>query len=269
MADKRHKNHYNLTMEELLHHCIGIAEDYGNQGLRLTVRQLYYQLVARGLEANGQHHYKRIVEVLSRARLAGEFPMHLIEDRGRDVGMSKTDVQLDIDGADHHAANSVRMAPEELLWAGRWVGQPVLPFVWVEKEALAGVFEKPCNELGVGLFPCKGYPSLQALWHWIEQVDDAYGLANNWESIQLLEGCGISPSSVWGRIVVLYFGDHDPDGLEIPNSAKRNIEQLMESHSEAINNEWPEVEFRRCALTVEQIRRYNPPPFPAKESSSL
>jgi hypothetical protein len=64
--------------------------------------------------------------------------------------------------------------------------------------------------------------------------------------------------------VVLYFGDHDPDGWEIPRSAERNVEAI----ANARGIDLPPVTFRRVALNGDQIRRFNPPPFPAKESSS-
>ena len=260
---------FNLTSGEFLEACRDIAEDYFDQGLRLTVRQLYYQIVSRGLETNGDHVYKRTVATLSKARLAGAFPMHLIEDRGRNVGRTQGDARLDVDAAERSAAEDLRSAPEANLWSGRWIGQPVLPFVWVEKEALSGVFEKPCDDLNVGLFPCKGYPSLQALWSFLEGVSGL--IASEKEDpavLAALEELDVEVDDVWSEIVILYFGDHDPDGLEIPRSALRNLEELVLVHGDTLAGPVPPIRFERVALTVSQIREFNPPPFPAKPSSA-
>jgi hypothetical protein len=109
------------------------------------------------------------------------------------------------------------------------------------------VFEGPCDELGVAWFVLRGYSSLSALSQWVDNVSAA-----------------CDGGSEIAEVVVLYFGDHDPDGWEIPRSAERNIEAIAE-----VRDIWlPPVTFQRVALIREQIDRYNPPPFPAKESSS-
>ena len=48
-----------------------IIEEYQRQGFVLTLRQLYYQFVARGLVANDQHNYDKLGVTISEARLAG------------------------------------------------------------------------------------------------------------------------------------------------------------------------------------------------------
>lgn len=48
-----------------------IVEQYRAQGFVLTLRQLYYQFVARGLIPNRQSEYKRLGSVINDARLAG------------------------------------------------------------------------------------------------------------------------------------------------------------------------------------------------------
>jgi hypothetical protein len=64
-----------------------ICEEYARQGFSLTLRQLYYQFVARGLLVNKQSEYKRLGEILNDARLAGLFDWnYLIESVGADAG---------------------------------------------------------------------------------------------------------------------------------------------------------------------------------------
>jgi hypothetical protein len=59
-----------------------IASDYAEAGLRLTVRQLYYQCVARGWIENNEREYQKIIRLLTDAREVGLFDWDAVEDRG-------------------------------------------------------------------------------------------------------------------------------------------------------------------------------------------
>src|SRR5512147_2835289 len=63
----------------------GIVDEYAAQGYTLSLRQLYYQMVARGLIENTERSYKRIGDIVSNARLAGLIDWDMIEDRGRET----------------------------------------------------------------------------------------------------------------------------------------------------------------------------------------
>lgn len=243
-----------LTRADLLIQAEAIAYKYQREGYSLTLRQLYYQLVARAIIPNSDKSYKRLGNTISSARLKGEFDMDLLIDRGRDAGASKHVIcDLDVGEAEAKAAQYVVSIPNWAVEVDRWYGQTTHVSVWVEKDALHGVFEKPCEDLGVGLFACKGYPSHSAMWQWLQQLQEACEAAEN--------GADWAISCV----VILYFGDHDPDGWQIPRSANSALETFIEVYGVNV----PEfVEFKRCALNMDQIEQYRPPPFPAKLSSS-
>src|ERR1700731_3541987 len=61
----------------------GICDEYMAQGFVLTVRQLYYQLVARGIIPNTERSYKNTTSLANDARLAGLMDWDAIEDRTR------------------------------------------------------------------------------------------------------------------------------------------------------------------------------------------
>lgn len=63
--------------------CNEIIEDYLASGLRLTLRQLYYQLVTRNIISNEEKSYKKLSSLISSARLAGLVDWDAIEDRVR------------------------------------------------------------------------------------------------------------------------------------------------------------------------------------------
>ena len=70
---------------ELIEHVTEILELYGTQGYQLSLRQLYYQLVARDLIENTMRSYKRLGGIVGDARLAGLIDWDMIEDRERPV----------------------------------------------------------------------------------------------------------------------------------------------------------------------------------------
>lgn len=233
-----------LSAAEILEHALRISEKYeGN----LTLRQLYYRFVAETLVESSQDSYTRIGDVLTSARLAGKFPLDWLMDRTREAKESDIEDETDVDERASYAVRVFRSIPKNYVTRGRWVGQPNYVTVGIEKEALAGVFEELCEEeLGVGLFVFRGYPSVSSIWQWLKHYHDAY--QNNAD----IERC-----------VFLYFGDHDPDGLQIPFSFLDIVNQLVQLKRWKL----PPVEIDRRALTVEQIEEYQLPPFPAKESS--
>lgn len=132
-----------------------IVDEYQKQGFRLTVRQLYYQLVARDHIPNTVRSYDRTVALLTNARLAGLIDWDAIEDRTRGLmELSHWDNGSDIL---YSCAQSYR----EDMWQED--DQVARIFVVVEKEALAGVLQKVCNKWDVPLLPARGYPSATIL----------------------------------------------------------------------------------------------------------
>ena len=111
--------------------CEQIIDEYMDQDLKLTLRQLYYQLVSRDLIPNSEKSYKNLGTVVSKARLAGMLDWDAIEDRGRRP--RKHSEFDDLGQLVQAALHSYRLP--------RWFGQEEYAELWVEKEALAGVLE--------------------------------------------------------------------------------------------------------------------------------
>jgi hypothetical protein len=195
-------------------------------------------------KGDGDKFYKRVGVAMAEARLAGIVPFDWIEDRGRTVGTSDVEMKVDVDAAVEEAAESISSFPY-LLRAGRWHDQSTVVYLWVEKEALSGVLERVCLKWGVGMFACKGYPSLSSLRQWVLYAA---------EEIREAEA---------ESATILYMGDHDPDGLEIPLSSERRIRQIQELEGEEFD-----FSIDRIALTMKQIRDRDLPPFGAKMTSA-
>lgn len=205
-----------------------VIAEYKAQGYRLTLRQLYYQFVSRDWLENDQRQYKRLGSIVADARNAGLIDWTAIEDRTRDLReMSHWESPGEIVAA---CASQFRLD----LWADQFNRVEV----WIEKDALLGVFEPVCQRLDVPLFSCRGYTSQSEVW--------AAGLrlASHIEA-------GQTP-------VILHFGDHDPSGIDMT----RDIADRLALYSES------PVEVQRLALNRDQIDEHGPPPNPAKVTDS-
>lgn len=205
-----------------------IIAEYADQGFTLTVRQLYYQFVARGLLENTQRCYKRLADVVSQARLAGLIDWEAIEDRTRSLRSLSS----------WSSPDSIVHAAERGYRRDLWEDQEYRPEVWIEKDALLGVFAGVCDELDVPYFACRGYNSQSEMWRAGQRF------------LSYLDGDQ--------EPVVFHFGDHDPSGMDM---TRDNEDRLTLFLGQAAN-------VKRLALNWDQIERYTPPPNFAKVTDS-
>jgi len=202
----------------------------------LTIRGLHYQLVGEGMP-NTQRHYKRVVSAMITARREGLVSYRTFSDRDREMEFLTEAEPTDVDGSILNAKRQISAWMTQYS-KNRWENQPVFAEVLIEKKALVGTFERPCQNLGIGLGACKGYPSLTFL----------NDLAQRFIEVER-EG---------KELVILYFGDYDPSGEDIPRSIQDNLSKDF----------GVEVEVRRIALLESQVLKWNLPPAPAKSGDS-
>jgi hypothetical protein len=181
----------------------------------MTVRQVFYQLVSRQVIENARSQYQAVSNLLVEARKDGSIPWDWIEDRLR----RPRHVSMWNGLADFAAA--ARAAYRRNVWAG----QPGYLEVWLEKDALSGIFLDAVTPYGVTLNVARGYDG----WDSIHSAAGRYG-----------DGDGVT---------VLYFGDFDPSGEDMVRSLRERL---------AFFGCEPEVV--KCALTRDDIARYNLPP---------
>ena len=112
-----------------------IIAEYANQGFILTLRQLFYQFVARALLVNRQTEYKRLGEIVGDARLAGLIDWDSLEDRTR--WLRRNGHWSDPAAILSSAANTYAI--------DKWARQPSRPIVLIEKDALVGVIAGVCQ----------------------------------------------------------------------------------------------------------------------------
>lgn len=208
----------------------GILDEYRRQGFRLSLRQLYYQLVARGHIENTERSYKNTGNLVSDARQAGYIDWDMIEDRGREtVSVSHWSSPADIVRS---AANSFRI--------DKWEDQPWHVEVMVEKDALSGVLEPVCHALDVPITANKGYSSSSTMYEIGRRLRRAYHDDK--------------------QILIIYLGDHDPSGIDM----SRDVMERLNMYSELDG----EIEVARIALNYDQVELWDPPENPAKTTDS-
>lgn len=179
---------------DIVHRANSVCAEYHQQGYDLTLRQLYYQFVARGWLANNQRNYKSLGATIDKARKAGLIDWNFIVDRTRNLrGLFTYEDPAAIVGAmeaDYHV--------------DLWEGQDYRMEVWVEKEALAGVVQRAAQSRGVNYFSCRGYVSQSEL-HAAARRHVRY------------ERQGQS-------VVVVHLGDHDPSGIDMTRDMQDRLE---------------------------------------------
>lgn len=206
-----------------------ICTEYRKQGYTLTLRQLYYQFVARGLSENTMKAYHNLGNLINDARLAGMIDWNAIEDRTRNLEkLPSWDSPKDI----------LKSCAEQFMFDW-WQDQPYRVEVWVEKEALVGVIERVAFRYRCAYFACRGYSSQSEIWR-AGQRFIKYG-----EDGQ--------------KVVVLHLGDHDPSGIDMTRDNDDRIKMF---------SGWNEIKVIRLALNMDQVEQYNPPPNPAKLSDT-
>ena len=190
----------------------------------MTVRQVYYQLVSRQVIENNRSQYQAVSNALVDARQEGAIPWEWIEDRlRRPRAVSMWDDLPDF-------ANTVCKAYRRDVWPT----QEMLVEVWLEKDALSGIFETLLDPYGVTLNVGRGY--------------------DGWDSIH---NAAMRYLDWGGDVAILYFGDLDPSGEDMVRSLGVRLGFFQTS---------PEI--TKCALTLADVERYHLPPDFTKATDS-
>jgi hypothetical protein len=199
----------------------------------MTVRQVFYQLVVRGVIEKSEKEYQgTVIRLLGEMRLDGELPFNWIVDESRRRRITETYDNLTeaVDAcAEFYRRSALREAPDYIE-------------IWCEKDALAGLLWDVTSEYDVPLMVSRGMPSLTFLHGTFQEI---YKAAQT------------------GKHTFIYqLGDHDPSGVLIP----RTIESRLNELCERSDCSGPVIE--RVALTEEQIHEFNLPTRPTKREGN-
>jgi hypothetical protein len=256
---------------------VDVAQAYQSQGYKLTLRQLYYQLVAKDMIPNHDTVYKKLSALKDDCVYGGYVDWAVFEDRGRVPKIAY--FEDDIKGALERAADYYKL--------DRQLGQEKHIEVWTEKDAISDILKRVTDPLTIRLVINKGYSSSTAMYGAYERFIKAIAKGK--------------------RVKILYFGDHDPSGLDMVRditdrilffmkygASKSKTLDLVDTwlktdefisvlHANMNDTAWwlskkdedpvfdywraffeSHFEVRHIGLTMEQIELYRPPHNPAK-----
>lgn len=170
-----------------------ILEEYAAQGYKLTLRQLYYQLVARDHIPNLVQEYSKLSRILVFGRMNGLVDWDHIEDRLRKPWLpywvtDPADAIQDVIG--NYRLN--RQADQETYIE-----------LWTEKDAISNILRKLSNHYHIRLVVNRGYTSCSAMKAAFERF--------KYHS---------------GNPLILYVGDHDPSGLDMIRDINDRLDEF-------------------------------------------
>jgi hypothetical protein len=199
----------------------------------MTVRQVFYQLVSRGVIEKTEEQYQgTIIRLMTEMRLDGSLPYSWVVDESRRVRITQT--YNSIEDALEHTAKFYRRSA--LAQSDDYIE------IWVEKDALAGAMWAVTSQFDVPLMVSRGMPSLTFLHGSALAIEDA---------------------AERGKDAYIYqFGDHDPSGVLIPKSIERRLDEMCEQ----LGCDPPIVE--RVALTRAHIAEFSLPTRPTKRDGN-
>jgi len=218
------------NQEQFLDEITVIINEYVHQKIILTIRQLYYQLVARDIIPNADEIYKRTCSFATKARYAGLIDWDAIEDRGRvprkpsDWGNIKDLIET--------ALHSYRLP--------RWKDQEYYIELYCEKQAMEKILEPIARRYHIYFGVNRGYSSASTMYELAKRIDKKITDENK-------------------KAVLLYLGDHDPSGLDMVRDIRARTCEFLRLIED---NDYFSV--IPLALNQEQVEQYNPPPNPAK-----
>lgn len=236
---------WNARKEDVISHIVDIVDEYAADNYVLTLRQLHYQLVKSNWIVNHDSAYKKLGNILDDCKYAGIIDWDNIEDRGR-----KPYIPYYVTGVEDALNDTISQYRVD-----RQEGQEVCVELWTEKDALSAILKRSTEKYHIQLVVNKGYTSSSAIY-------GAY------------KRC-VARIAAGQRVVILYFGDHDPSGLDMVRDIRERME-LMLRKGRYYEQLFVDVEryIDECfqilpiGLTMAQIKKYDLPKNPTKLTDS-
>lgn len=215
-----------------------VERDY----LPLTLRQIFYRIVSQyiGEQHNGfefgktEKHYKRLCESMNKARRA----MWVSMDDIRDDGLT----QRSNAGWDtkHQFLNYCR-GQGDYFTLDRQSDQERKIFIWCEAAGMVPQLIKAVQDYHIPVLSSGGFDSVTTKHNFAQQMaehDDA---------------------------LVLHLGDHDPSGVHMFGSLDEDVQRFWEHYGGGYGKR---LEFRRLAVTPDQVMEMRLPTAPPKSSDN-
>ena len=212
---------------DLLEQVAHVLAEYSDH-LPLTLRQVFYRLVAEHGFDKTERSYERLLDAMGNARRAGIIPFDSIRDDGI------TDVSPNaFDGKDHFL--EVVQGAASRFRLNRQVGQAATIEVWCEAAGMVPQLVRVADPYGISVYSSSGFPSITAKHQAAIRVRDE------------------------GAVIFLHIGDHDPSGVHVFSSFEEDVTAWVDSLGGF-------GLFERVAVTPAQVEAYDLATAPAKKT---
>lgn len=209
----------------ILDHVQNVLETYASH-LPLTVRQIYYRLVATHTEyPKEQKFYRMLVDTLALARRGGIIDFSAIRDDGVRIEHCGTGYA----GLDHFQQSMLSYARG--YTRDKFRHQPKQIFVLCEAAGMVPQIVRACGNYPVTVQSSGGMDSVTA----------KFDLARN---------CADEDS------VVLHVGDFDPTGLSIFHQLALDVPKMIDDYCQTNMELVPSYECKRVTILDEHVRQF-------------
>lgn len=209
-----------------------ILEIKSTLDFQVSSRGWCYILEEHGLSKGEFDQAQALIAECRRQRL---LPMEIVAEDGARAFDNLERLDTD-DAADFAEAivGSIRYQHQYYTPVSFWEGQDVYLEMLVEKIDLKSLFGSICAAYHIPIANARGWSDLNTRWAMLERIR-AHAAAGR-------------------HCVILYCGDHDPAGLSISDSLRKNLSDLL-SHSEWLDL-MGQLEIDRFGLNADFIARH-------------
>ena len=195
--------------------------------LPLTIRQIFYRLVAGEFIGKTEAEYSKLCELLNKARRTHTIPMDAIRDDGF------TGLTLLVGWRDKQSFFDTLRTEAEHYQKDRQAGQTKRLVIWCEARGMLPQLERVSREYGVVVKSSGGFDSLTTKHDFAAVADNTH---------------------------ILHIGDFDPSGECMYDALAEDVESFADYYGN-------HVSFSRLAVTSDHINKYSLPTAPPKPSS--
>lgn len=238
-----------VKMKEVLQQVDQAISYFQSQGVKPTLRTIFYYLVSKQVIPNTTSQYKGLSAALVDARKDGRYAWDFLEDKTR-VVLGFLEDYVEPESSLDRFRDDIAAKLEDLSLADlldevfdnlgpsftvqAWAEQPEICEIWIEKEALASTVEAWLGDLKVPIRVNRGYSSWTFIYNNVEALRGA--LENH------------------KKVTIYYLGDLDPSGVD--------MQRFLEEAIRYFGLDQAQAELIRLAVTGDQVEKFNLPPRP-------
>lgn len=233
-------------LERLRGHIVDCLREFRPR----TARNIFYSVTDPRLDcpvSKDQEGYDRVLRLLAEMRFSGRVAWDWVVDNSRSGDFNSGGTR------EFRLADSLDFSywRRDFYHDAPWAIQ-----IWMESDSLMSVLGASAREWRVDMWCCKGFSShshirkgAQSLYYDVQYTDK-------------------TP-------ILLYVGDFDPSGLTIPEALLKEYAWHLNDFGQGQgvytrgDGQEREVDFRRLAINLDQVRQYQIPSKPRKDGQRI